>query len=132
MALRPSAGEAGPGLGNAMEPRPCWQQPARDGGDAEVRHAERALDSVAAVGDDRLNPALRQIMRESVLGDRMDEALLFKVLATLHRDAPLFDDVAQLRWGEPTERFAAWAKRMDAQRLLERCLAIQGCRWKAS
>jgi len=59
----------------------------------------------------------------AVLGERLDQALLFKRLATLRRDAPLFDDVEQLLWRGPTERFADWTRRMDAPRLLERCLA---------
>ena len=59
----------------------------------------------------------------AVLGERLDQALLFKRLATLRRDAPLFDDVEQLRWQGATERFAGWTQRMGAPRLLERCLA---------
>jgi 5'-3' exonuclease len=60
-----------------------------------------------------------------VLGERRELALLFKKLATLRTDAPLFRDVDELRWVGPTETFAAWTKRMDAPRLLERCLKIQ-------
>ena len=59
----------------------------------------------------------------AVLGERLDQALLFKRLATLRRDAPLFGDVEQLRWRGPTEGFAEWTRRMAAPRLLERCLA---------
>ena len=59
----------------------------------------------------------------AVLGDRLDQALLFKQLATLRRDAPLFDDVEQLRWRGPTERFAEWAQRLGAPKLMDRCLA---------
>jgi 5'-3' exonuclease len=58
-----------------------------------------------------------------VLGERREQALLFKRLATLRSDAPLFDNVDQLRWRGPTDGFAAWTQRMDAPRLLERCLA---------
>jgi 5'-3' exonuclease len=58
-----------------------------------------------------------------VLGERRDAALLFKDLATLRDDAPLFDDVDQLRWRGPTERFAVHAQRMDAPRLIERSRA---------
>src|SRR4249920_1231381 len=58
-----------------------------------------------------------------VLGERREEALLFKRLATLRTDAPLFDNVDQLRWRGPTDGFAAWTQRMDAPRLLEHCLA---------
>jgi len=57
-----------------------------------------------------------------VLGERREEALLFKRLATLRTDAPLFGNVDQLRWRGPTGGFAAWTQRIDAPRLLERCL----------
>jgi 5'-3' exonuclease len=61
----------------------------------------------------------------SVLGERVKLALLFKDLATLRTDAPLFDDVDSLRWQGPTSAFASWTKRMDAPKLLERCLKAQ-------
>jgi 5'-3' exonuclease len=56
----------------------------------------------------------------TLLGERRELALLFKNLATLRTDAPLFRDVDELRWRGPTGDFAGWAKRMDAPRLLER------------
>ncbi len=59
----------------------------------------------------------------SVLGDRRDLALLFKDLATLRTDAPLFRDVDELRWRGPTNAFAACAEHLGDARLLERCLA---------
>jgi 5'-3' exonuclease len=55
-----------------------------------------------------------------VLGDKRDLALLFKDLATLRTDAPLFGDVEALRWRGPKQGFAAWAERMDAPRLVDR------------
>lgn len=58
-----------------------------------------------------------------VLGERLDQALLFKQLATLRRDAPLFEDVQQLLWRGPTERFAEWPRILDAPKLMDRCLA---------
>jgi 5'-3' exonuclease len=45
-----------------------------------------------------------------VLNDRRERALLFKQLATLRADAPLFDDVESLRWEGPKETWAATAK----------------------
>jgi 5'-3' exonuclease len=56
----------------------------------------------------------------AVLGARRDLALLFKDLATLRTDAPLFRDVDELRWRGPTDAFASWTERMRAPRLLER------------
>ena len=57
-----------------------------------------------------------------VLGDRREQALLFKRLATLRTDAPLFRDVEQLRWTGPTPGFAALAERLGAPRIAERAL----------
>jgi len=57
----------------------------------------------------------------NVLGERRDLALLFKKLATLRTDAPVFKKVEKLRWRGATRGFAAWADRMKAPRLLERC-----------
>ena len=56
----------------------------------------------------------------NVLGEQREQALLFKRLATLRADAPLFDDVDALRWRGPTEAFAAWTRRIEAPRLLAR------------
>lgn len=58
-----------------------------------------------------------------VLGDRRDLALLFKDLATLRTDAPLFHDVDELRWRGPTDSFAAFAKRVGDARIVARCEA---------
>jgi 5'-3' exonuclease len=58
----------------------------------------------------------------SLLGDRRDAALLFKDLATLRTDAPLFRNVDDLRWRGHTSAFAALTERMKAPRLLERSL----------
>jgi len=57
----------------------------------------------------------------NILGNQRDLALLFKKLATLRTDAPLFKKVETLRWCGATSAFAAWAERMKAPRLLERC-----------
>jgi 5'-3' exonuclease len=56
----------------------------------------------------------------NILGEQRKLALLFKKLATLRTDARLFKNVEALRWRGPTSAFAAWAKKMDAPRLLER------------
>jgi len=56
-----------------------------------------------------------------VLGDRLEQALLFKRLATLRTDAPLFYDVDELLWRGPTARFAACVERLDDARLIARC-----------
>src|SRR5688572_13386552 len=56
-----------------------------------------------------------------VLGEHRGLARLFKNLATLRTNAPLFKNARTLRWRGATPSFAAWAKRMEAPRLLERC-----------
>src|SRR2546429_560097 len=61
----------------------------------------------------------------SLLGERRDAALVFKDLATLRTDAPLFRDVEELRWRGPASAFAAFTERMQALRLLERSLKAQ-------
>jgi 5'-3' exonuclease len=61
----------------------------------------------------------------AILGEHRELALLFKHLATLKTDAPLFRNVDELRWGGPTDAFASHTERMEAPRLLERCLKAQ-------
>ena len=58
----------------------------------------------------------------AVLGERRDLALLFKNLATLRTDAPLFESTAELEWHGPTNAFAEWTRRVEAPRLLERAV----------
>jgi 5'-3' exonuclease len=57
---------------------------------------------------------------QTVLGEAHDLALLFKNLATLRDDAPLFADVDQLRWQGSTPAFTQWAERMGDNRLIQR------------
>jgi 5'-3' exonuclease len=62
---------------------------------------------------------------DSVLGEKRELALLFKILATLRTDAALFRDVDEIRWQGPTAAFAAFANRIGADRVLERSLRAQ-------
>jgi 5'-3' exonuclease len=55
-----------------------------------------------------------------ILGERQTLALLFKQLATLRTDAPLFADVNELRWRGPADSFTACAERLGDPRLLVR------------
>jgi 5'-3' exonuclease len=59
----------------------------------------------------------------AVIGVRRDLALLFKDLATLRTDAPLFRRAEEFRWRGPTTDFAPMAERFGDARLLERSLA---------
>ena len=60
----------------------------------------------------------------SVLREQHELALLFKKLATLITDAPVFHSVEELLWRGPSEAFAAMTERMNAPALLERCLRL--------
>ena len=62
----------------------------------------------------------------NVLGEQRDLALLFKKLATLRTDAPLFKKVEVLRWRGATPAFTKWAEKMEAPRLLERSAKAAG------
>lgn len=57
---------------------------------------------------------------ENTLGSNLDSALLFKKLATLRADLPLFKDVEELRWTGATAGFPAWVGRLGDPRLLKR------------
>ncbi|HKQ61737.1 MAG TPA: 5'-3' exonuclease H3TH domain-containing protein [Candidatus Polarisedimenticolaceae bacterium] len=59
------------------------------------------------------------------LGEHHAEALLFKRLATLRIDAPLFADVEQLRWRGARPSFSAVVERLGNPRLGERVLALE-------
>ena len=47
-------------------------------------------------------------------GERRDLAFLFRDLATLRTDIPLFESVENLRWKGPTARFAEIGQKLDA------------------
>ena len=55
-----------------------------------------------------------------VLGENHKLALLFKKIATLKDDAPLFKNVDALGWHGPTDAFEKWAEKLEAPRLVER------------
>ena len=56
----------------------------------------------------------------AVLGDRVEQALLFKDLATLRTDAALFENTDELEWVGTTNEFQSWTERMQAPRLSDR------------
>jgi 5'-3' exonuclease len=55
-----------------------------------------------------------------VLGERRDLALLFKRLATLRSDAPLFTRIEELEWRGADEHFAQVSARLGDPRLVDR------------
>jgi len=82
------------------------------------------IEGIGAVGAARLlnRHGAIEAFPPDVLGDRLPQALLFKQLATLRTDAPLFERAEALRWRGPTATFAAWTERANSPRLLERCM----------
>ena len=62
----------------------------------------------------------------AILGERRELALLFKNLATLRTDAPLFADVEQLRWRGPGEHYPECVARLGDERLITRARKAAG------
>ncbi len=56
----------------------------------------------------------------SVLRENHERALLFKTLATLRTDAPLFEDVGELEWRGPTQSFPMIVEKIGNTRIAER------------
>lgn len=70
------------------------------------------------------------IRRAAALGESLfsawDEALLFRTLATLRVDVPVFDSIDELRWRSPRPEFEGLCQRMklpDLMRRVEKMLA---------
>ena len=82
------------------------------------------IEGIGAVGAARLVSQYGALenLPEAVLGKNRERALLFKELATLRIDAPLFRSVEELRWRGPTDAFPAVAADIRDDKLLERCL----------
>lgn len=96
---------------------------------ALVGDAQDGYPGIAGIGKATAARLLNQYgpiesFPESVLGPERDQALLFKDLATLRTDAPLFDDVEELAWLGPMEGFGAWTAKIGDARLLDRCLKL--------
>ena len=56
----------------------------------------------------------------AVLSEQRENALLFRTLATLRCDAPLFASAGELRWKGPSKEFGDYAKHIGAPELVER------------
>ena len=54
------------------------------------------------------------------LFDAWEDALLFRTLATLRADVPVFKSIDELQWRGPTDAFAEHCRQMKAPALLER------------
>ncbi|MEO8575622.1 MAG: 5'-3' exonuclease H3TH domain-containing protein [Gemmatimonadales bacterium] len=63
-----------------------------------------------------------------VIGDKRERALLFKDLATLRTDAPLFTNIDELRWTGPLDGFDAVAEKLGDPRLAEKIEVLRMAR----
>ena len=59
-----------------------------------------------------------------VLAEQWEEAMLFRRLATLRLDVPVFDEVEELRWRGPGAEFEQYCERLQAPGLYARAVAI--------
>ena len=67
------------------------------------------------------HPSIRSAQRLSTsLFSSWTDALLFRTLATLRLDVPMFDEVDELRWNGPHESFEEQCRRMKSPDLLSR------------
>ncbi|MGZ8708687.1 MAG: 5'-3' exonuclease [Thermoanaerobaculia bacterium] len=71
--------------------------------------------------------AIESFPPNTLTAENLEHALLFKKLATLRTDAPLFDDFVELRGRGPTSSFAAGANAMGAAGLAARVEKIAWC-----
>jgi len=75
------------------------------------------------------HPSIKRASRLSEsLFNAWEDALLFRTLATLRLDVPVFDSVDELRWQGPRDSFAEYAKRLNQPRLLDRAQSAKGPR----
>jgi 5'-3' exonuclease len=71
------------------------------------------------------NPAIRNGRKlATTLDESWKDALLFRTLATLRRDAPVFENVDELRWKGPHASFEAMCNRLKAPDVLRRANSV--------
>jgi 5'-3' exonuclease len=61
---------------------------------------------------------------DEILGNQREPALLFKNLATLRTDLPLFKGIDELRWTGPASNFAAVTEKIGEARLAARTMKL--------
>ena len=70
------------------------------------------------------HPSIRGAQRlAAVLFESWDDALLYRTLATLKVDVPVFENVDELRWKGPPAGFERYCERMQARTLYDRAMA---------
>jgi len=62
------------------------------------------------------------------LREQWDNALLFRRLARLRNDAPLFEEISEIAWRGPADSFNAFCRRLDASRLPGRAQSLSRLR----
>ena len=88
---------------------------------ARYRHIESIPEGWRDWGVDVVNPfALSETLRRDY-----ERALLFRDLATLRTEIPLFQSVEELRWGGATAAFPPLAARLDASLIHKRAARTQ-------
>jgi 5'-3' exonuclease len=103
LALVGDAADGYPGL-------PGWGQKSAAAVLGRFRHLEAIPEDWRVWGVNAASPAALSL----TLARQRDRALLFRRLATLRTDIPLFESVDELRWTGPTSEFRALAARLDA------------------
>jgi 5'-3' exonuclease len=61
----------------------------------------------------------------AVLCERWDEAILYRTLATLRTEAPVFEAVDELQWNGPAPEFARFCDRIQAPALHTRAIKLR-------
>ena len=69
----------------------------------------------------------RPVLSEVLFG-RWKEAMLFRTLATLRTDVPVFDSIEELRWRGPRPSFAETCRRLNTPDLLTRARSAGSAR----
>jgi 5'-3' exonuclease len=91
---------------------PGWGQKSAAAVLARYGHLEAIPEDWRTWGVNAASPA--RLAR--VLGEEREHAYLFRTLATLRTDIPLFESVDDLHWQGPTPAFAPLAARLDPPR----------------
>jgi 5'-3' exonuclease len=78
------------------------------------------LEDIPKLGGDWDVPVRAAGKLAATLQREWNEAVLFRRIATIEVDAPVMDDVDELRWTGPTEGFADLVATIDAPALAER------------
>jgi len=78
------------------------------------------IEDIPADGADWGRGVLNPGRLAGVLNEQRELAMLFRTLATLRTDEPLFKSVDELRWKGPTAGFAAFAEKIEAPELVQR------------